>query len=131
MPAGHLRAVALAVLALVPAGCVPAALAVGAAATYGIISYSRNEAYQDFDAGLDRCWAASVAAARDQGWEVPDDPRPGTTEGTLKAGELRVVVERHAGGFTRVRVRVGTFEQEDNKRKAKLLLEAIAGRVDA
>ncbi len=121
-------ALLLAVLASAP-GCVVAALAAGAGATYGAIKYFHNEAVQDFGADLDTAWAATLSAMRDLGYPVDLGTPHGATEGRVESGDAEVVVEQHPGPFTRVRVRVGTFDTEDHRRRASLILEAIAQRL--
>lgn len=122
-----IRASALAVLAVAASGCV--ALALGAGAAYGTIKYVENEAVRDFKQPLAEVWSASVASMRDQGFMVAEDSQPGGTEGVLKSGDAWVKVESHPGEMTRVRVRVGTFDNSDNRRRSTLLLEAIAKRL--
>lgn len=121
------RRVAVAILAAVLLslpGCIVAAAAVGAAA-YGAISYHENEAWLDVQQDLPTVWAASKRALRAQAFPVDDTAMPSTTEGTLRAGDAKVAIERHPGNRTRIRASVGTFDTDDNERRAKLLLEAI------
>lgn len=124
----HKTVPALLLLALSSCVAVAAAAAAGAA-VYGVVKYERNEAYEDYRAGLDTTWQAAVETLAEQGYPVSGDPQHGPTEGKIEAGDARVAVERHAGDFTRVRVRIGTFETEDHKRKARLLLEGIRSKV--
>ena len=56
-------------------------------------------------------------------------PHVGCHGGFLDTGDARVVVEQRAGGVTRVRVRIGNFGTDDHRRKAKLLLDGIRGRL--
>jgi hypothetical protein len=124
------RAVAFALLPLlVLPGCIFAAAAAVAAVAVGVVSYENNEAWMDYKGTLDQLWNATLQAMRKQGYVVPGDPKPNATEGTIEAGETRVVVETHAGGYVRVRVRVGTFTSEDNERKAKLLIEEVTAQL--
>ncbi|MGH7162374.1 MAG: DUF3568 family protein [Planctomycetota bacterium] len=121
-------AVAAATAALLP-GCIVAAVAVGAAATYGVIKYSENEASQDFKANVEKTWAATIAAMREQGYPVSEGAKCGPTGGKVEVSDATVHVEKHAEDFTRVRVRIGTFETDEHKRRARLLLEDIAKRL--
>jgi hypothetical protein len=126
------RATALLLLAgaLAPSGgCVAAALAVGAAAAVGVIKYTENEAYQDFRAPLDDTWKAAVASMKEQGYPVSDAVQPGENEGMLDVNDAVVHVERIPGDLTRVRVRIGTFSNDDHKRRASLILEGVGNRV--
>lgn len=119
---------ALALLSL-STSCV-AIVAAGAAAV-GYIKYSENEASMDFEADLDETWKATIAALRDLQYKVDENYPHGTTEGEIDLDDrdTNVKVELHPEGFTRVRVRVGTFETEDHKRKAGLILEGIQDRL--
>lgn len=110
------------------AGCIVAAAAAGAAATYGVIKYTQNEAQQDFRANLDDTWRATVNALRASGYSVADTAAHGETEGKIEVGDAVVRVERFTD-FTRVRVRIGTFETEESKRKAGLILSDVAQRL--
>ncbi|MGE3171362.1 MAG: DUF3568 family protein [Planctomycetota bacterium] len=118
-------------LVLLPAlpGCIVAAAAAVGAAAYGAISYHDNEATMDVKQDLPTVYAAARASLRDLGFPVDDRRQPGATEGTLHAGDAKVVVERHPGDVTRVRARVGTFDTDDNRRRARLILEAIKERL--
>jgi hypothetical protein len=129
----HARAVALLAAgsaALALPGCVVAAVAVGAAAAYGAVQYGENEAYRDFRTSLDVTWDATLDSMRTLGYPVGTSVPRGTAEGTIQAGDAKVVVERHPGDFTRVRVRIGTFSTDDNRRRAGLVLEEVARRVE-
>ncbi len=117
----------LVALLLAAPGCV--AVAVGAAAVYGAIKYSNNEATQDYQVDLDTVWQATIESMSDLGYDVSKDAQHGPTEGVIERDDAWVKVEQHAGGMTRVRVRVGTFETDDHKRRARLILEGIAKRL--
>lgn len=119
---------ALALLSL-STSCV-AIVAAGAAAV-GYIKYTENEASMDFEADLDDTWEATIDALRDLEYQVNKDYPHGTTEGEIDLAdrETNVKVELHPEGFTRVRVRVGTFETDDHKRKAELILKGIQERL--
>ncbi len=123
------RIVPIAVLLSLTSCAAVAVAAVAGAAVFGVVMYERNEAYEDYRTDLATTWAAAVVTLRDLGYVVDGDPQPGKTEGDLETGDVRLVVERHADDFTRVRVRVGTFETDDHKRRAKLLLEGIRAKV--
>lgn len=111
-------------LLLLPSCIVVAAGAVGAAA-YGAISHHDNESRMDVQHDLSRVFTAARAALKELGFPVEDGTPPGPTEGTIRAGDAKVVAERHVGNITRVRVMVGTFQTDDNTRRANLILEAI------
>ena len=124
------RSIAIALLCLVPTSCLAAAV-VAAAGAIGVVLYSENEAYRNYEAPFEKTWTASVDAARAAGYELPKVLEPMTkTEGRFESKDLKVRVERHPGGVTRVRVRIGTFRTDDHKRKAKLLLEDVGKRLE-
>lgn len=128
MQHARLSALLLAV-ALAPSCVAVAAAGVGAAATYGIISYQNNEAVRDFDKRPELVWQAALHALKAQDYELEGTPELGPTEGVVESGGTRVTVERLPGDTTRLRVRVGTFETDQNRRLAKLLVEEIARRM--
>ncbi len=109
-------------------GCVLAVVAAGAAA-YGAVSYSDNEAWMDFHADSERVWDAALQSLKENGY-APDPKAkllPGDTE--LRAGDCVLKLERHPTGFVRIKVRVGTFDTEDNRRKSGLILENMRQRL--
>jgi hypothetical protein len=102
-----------------------AVAAVAGVAAYGVVSYSKNEASMDYHGNLDVVFAATLAAMHEQGFAVNREQKPGATEGRIESGDATVWVERHEGSFTRVRVRIGTFDTDDHRRRSRLLLERI------
>lgn len=107
-------------------GCLAVAVAAGAAAVYGTVLYTENEAQRDFAHDYGATLDATIAAMRTNGYPVPDDIERGATESKIEVSDVVARVEKHPGAFTRVRVRVGTFRTDDHKRKAKLILEQVA-----
>ena len=97
---------------------------IGAAAA-GAVSYDHNEASMDFKATLTETWQATVRAMRHLGYKIEGDPMPGATDGTIAVDKTKVVVELHPGGYVRVRASVGTFDTDDNERRAKLIIEEV------
>jgi hypothetical protein len=121
-----LRAWGLALLLPLAGGCLATAIAVGAGAAFGIVMYSENEAYRDFHAGLDEAWNRTLISMRELGYPVQEGIPHGPTEGKIVVNDATVHVTTESGGFTRIRVRIGTFLSDDNRRRATLLLEKIA-----
>ncbi|NOT29509.1 MAG: DUF3568 family protein [Planctomycetes bacterium] len=120
---------ALCVLALVPlvSGCV--AVAAASVLGVGVVQYQRNEAEQDFATNLQETWNATLEGL--QRLEVvPEEFVLGPTEGHIRHGDLLVLVERHAEGFTRVRVRIGTFHSRDHVRRARLVLQEVGTSIE-
>jgi hypothetical protein len=105
--------------------CVVAAVAAVGAATYGAVSYNGNEASITVQQDLAAVTAASKKAMRELNFPVDDTQQPGVTDCKLTGGEATVILERHPGEVTKIRVRVGTFDTQDNKRRSGLLLEKI------
>src|ERR1041384_5525502 len=120
------RAIASALCCLLP-GCVVAAAAAGAA-VYGALSYHENEAWMDFHTDLPKVWTAMLDSLQENGYPPDRRKQPGVNEGEITAGEATVKVERNPG-FTRVKVRVGTFDSEENRRHAGLILEGMKKRL--
>ena len=123
MPLTTLRTVLILVLALPCSGCF--AIIAAGAATVGAVKYQRNAVHQDFLDDFDSTWRAALAALRDLGYPVDLDHRHGPTEGEIEVLDVKVNVGRYPGGHTRVEVRAGTFESEDNLRRAELILERV------
>jgi hypothetical protein len=67
----------------------------------------------------------------DLGYPVALNAVHGPTEGTISSKDATVRVERHAEGFTRVRIRIGTFETADHHRRADLVFAGISSRLGA
>ena len=110
-------------------GCVAVALVVGAAGTYGAVEYVDNGSSRDFAATLDTTWSATIASMRDLGYPVATTLPHGPTEGHVEINDTEVWVEEHPGSVTRVRVLIGTFDTEDHRRRADLLLDSIAEKL--
>ena len=113
------------VLSLSLQSCVLVAAGAVAGAAYGAVSYNNNEATMEVSNDLPKVFAAAKKALRKLSFPVDDTQVASPTEGTLKAGDAKVIVERQPGGSTRVRSIVGTFDTADNERRAKLILEEI------
>ncbi len=119
----------LTLLAPALSGCVVAALGVAAAGAAGVVLYSKNEAVMKYPADLVSTWDATMAAMQAMGYQVDATRRPNETEGRIDVDETKVLVTKIPGDMTQVSVRVGTFRTDDNKRRAKLLLEDIQKRL--
>jgi hypothetical protein len=115
---------AVALLAASPAlaGCVVAA---AGGAAYGAYKYATNEVHRDFPADLATTWQAMLGALQENGLPAPANATHGTTSGEVSVNGTWVRVETHAQGFTRVRVRVGTFETDEHRRRGDLILAGI------
>jgi Protein of unknown function (DUF3568) len=109
--------------------CIVAAAAVGAAAVFGAVSYHENEAAMDFHSPVGPVWQATLEVLQAQGYAVDMAQKAGPTEGHVTAGDANVRVTREPGDFTRLHVRIGTFDTEDNRRRARLILEDVKKKV--
>jgi len=116
-------------LALVPlsSGCV--AVAAAGLVGMGVFQYARNEVAQDYPSDLEDTWKAAQDGLERLKIE-PELTELTATEGRLEHEEMRVLVERHPEGFTRVRVRVGGFHSADRSRRAQLVLEEISAALE-
>ena len=101
-------------------------VAIGAVA---VKSFFENEAHVDVRAPLDDAWNAVLESLGENGYSFGEPSWHGATEGKIRSGDANVIVERHPGSMTRVRVRVGYFDLADNRRRAALLLESVGRRV--
>lgn len=108
-------------------GCV--AVLVGATAAIGYVQYEENEAWRDYEAGFMTTWRAAIDGLEELGYVVPRGTAPEPTEGKIETGDVQVRVERHPGNITRVRVRVGTFDTANHRRRAGLILEEITNEL--
>jgi uncharacterized lipoprotein len=89
----------------------------GAAAGGGAVAYVRGEAQSTYPASFDRTWNATMSALQDANMQVKDIERDGT-KGTIKAAaaddkSVTVGVEQAGPGTTAVKVRIGTFGDEE------------------
>lgn len=114
----------LAAFLLVPlaSGCV--AVAAAGIVGVGALAFERNEIERDYPASLEDTWQGSLDGLRNLGI-YPTLSELAATEGRIEYRDLRVLVERHPEGFTRVRVRVGTFHTADHRRRAELISQEI------
>ena len=121
-------------LALPASGCmaVAAAAAVG---TVAYVQYEKNEVFKDYDRELDVVWTAAIDSLEALGYRVPYDVdrvlSGPATEAEIDGEDYSVRVEQHIGSRVRLRVRVGTFDTQDNRRRADLIIEEISGRLAA
>jgi hypothetical protein len=109
-------------LAPLTGGC--AAVAAAGLVGVGAFQYERNEVERDYPSTLEETWQGTLDGLRNLGI-YPTWSELGPTEGEIDYQDLKVRVERHPEGFTRVRVRVGTFHTGDHRRRAELVGQAI------
>jgi hypothetical protein len=117
----------LAALLVVPlvSGCLAVAGLTVGAGVVGYVFYDKNEARQDFGANFDKTWKATLTALHGLQIAVPKEVPHAADSGEIVFENLRVRVSFQPGGKTRVSVRVGTFDTEEHRRRAGLILERI------
>lgn len=113
--------------------CIVAVAAVAAAAVFGAVKYTENGVQRDFNHDLASCYDAAKAGMKETGYAVPDEAQPGPAEGRITVGDTVVTLTREPGDtartdddFTRVICKVSTFDTDETRRKAKLIMDAIA-----
>ena len=112
------------------AGCVAAAVVGAAAVTaYGVVKYKENEAYRDYRKGLTPTWEAVLGELKEMGYPVTQDAEAARQAGGIDVDDADVKVESLNDDYTRVTVRIGTFETDAHKRKASRLLNGVAERL--
>jgi hypothetical protein len=94
-----------------------------------VVKYTENEAYRDFRAGVEATWSATLRSMQELGYPVQEGVPYGSSDGRVEINDAKVVVEP-SGGYTRVRVRVGVFSNDENRRRAGEILDRIARYVD-
>jgi hypothetical protein len=106
-----------------------ASLTAAAAAVVLVRSLEANEVRRDFRAPFADTWDAAIDAIGQTGFAVGEPTWYAATEGTIRAGDAVVRIERHPGDVVRVRVRIGSFATSGRLRRAALILEQVAQRV--
>ena len=117
----------LAVLLILPlTGCL-ALFAVAAVGTVGYVQYEKNEAFQDFEVELEPVWDAALEVLDDQGHALASEYPRTSEEGVihLESDGVWVKIERTEQNYTRVRVRIDTFDSPEHRERATALLIAI------
>jgi hypothetical protein len=109
-------------------GC--AAVVVGGAAGVGTYAYIKGELKVTENATLDRCWSATQGAMKDLQFSVTTQQKD-SLSGHLVARtamdkKIEVYVTKISENLTEVRVRVGTFGDEEMSR---LVIQKIESRL--
>lgn len=112
-------------------GCLLLAAGTGAGAGAGTLAYIRGELHTTYAAPLDRAWDAALGALQDLAIPVKTskkDQLGGTIEATRADGTaVRIVLESAGPGTTTVKIRVGTFGDEE---ASKAIQRRIAERLE-
>lgn len=112
------------------AGCVAvAAAAVGAVAALGAYSYVNNELEREYQAGFDQAWQATLKAVNDLGLKLTsqskDFQKANVQARRADDSAVTIQLEERAKDRVLIRVRVGTFESDENRRAAESIHEQI------
>lgn len=124
----HIAAGLLLACACLQAGC---AVALAGGAAYGAIKYANNGLERDFAADLEPTWQAAIASLQENGHPLSGTASHGATSGVLQIADVTVRVATHPQGKTRVSIRIGTFDTDEHRRRANLIMEGIARRLGA
>jgi len=127
-----MRSLILALVLLVASSCAAVVVAGAAAgAGFGYYKYQQNELHQDYRADIETTLAATRSALRSSGLAEARVTEQTSTEARLEAQDVLAIVERYPDGLTRVRVRIGTFQSKDHRRRSLALLDAIGAELEA
>jgi hypothetical protein len=116
---------ALSLFAASAAGCV--AVAAGAAAA-GTVEYVRNASAREVSADVPTTWSAVFESLREQGYPV-DPTLTRTGAGSFDIEDAKVAVQPTKNGRTRVTVRVGTFDTQAHRDRARRILDGVQARL--
>ena len=113
-----LTLLATTITVLLLTGCV--ALVVGGAAGVGTYAYVKGELKVNESASLDRCWSASQGAMKDLQFTVTTQNKDALSgqliAHTAMDKKIEIYLKKVSDNLTEVRVRVGTFGDEDMSR---------------
>ena len=116
----------LCVAALMSVGCAAALIGGGAAVGMGAAAYIRGELEAHEDAALDQVYEASLRAMDDLEFRVTEYEKDAVDARIEAKGagdkKIQVALDRKADETTRIRIRVGTFGDEEVSR---LILDKI------
>jgi len=119
---------ATALTAVFLSGC--AAVVIGGAAGVGTYAYIKGELKVTENASLDRCWSASQAAMKELQFPVTthlkDALRGQLVARTALDKKVEINLVKVSENMTEIRVRVGTFGDEDMSR---IIVQKIESRL--
>lgn len=123
---------AFALVALLPAGCVPVLVGAGAAAVVGAVLYVNGEAKREYSAGINRTWNASIAACRQTGLidirGVGPDAWKGSLHAVRPSDGVKVTIHLEALGEHRTLVKI-RFGLTGDKSASEFLHGKIASNL--
>jgi hypothetical protein len=108
-------------------GCI--AVAAGAAAGYGAHKISSNTAQREYPADVSRTWHATLASMREAGYPVGEGVAHSPEGGYVAVNDATVRVEYAGPTSTRVRLRLGTFDTANHRRRSDAILDSIGARL--
>ena len=88
-----------------------------------------NGDVRDYEVPFERAWVAAGDAMREAGYPVGSTPPQGPSEGVYEFQDVRTGVFKVSDTRCRVEVNVGTFDNADNRRRARLVLDAVSRRL--
>jgi hypothetical protein len=113
---------------IITAGCAP--LIIGGAAGAATMAYVGGELQSSENAPIDKTWNATQQAAANMGFIVTEREKDATqarmVARTSDNKDVTIRLEREAKEITNVRVRVGTFGDEQ---RSRAIMEEIRSRV--
>lgn len=120
------------VMSLMLQGCVPlVAAGVGAAAGAGAVAYSEGALDTTYAASLNRTWDATMGALKDAQLSITEQQKD-EAHATIKARRtdntpVTVSLDRAGANATTVKIRVGTFGDEEASRAINNRIAARLG----
>ena len=103
-----------------------------AGVAYGVESIDNNGATRDYEATLQETWDACLAELKKREIEIPADAKLEEGGGRIKKGDghLKVFPHPKYKQYTRVYVRIGTFDTDEKWRKTKDFLDSLSKVLD-
>lgn len=130
-----LTAVMLAAIVTLPLiqGCaLLVAGGVAAGAAYGTVKYVKNTLQSTEEVTLDKAWSAANGTLKELQMPITTSNKDGAS-GKLKAQNAKdqpVVIDlaRKSEHLTEIEITVGTFDSDENRREAQLILDKMKSR---
>ena len=103
-----------------------------AGVAYGAEQIDNNGAFRDYEATLQETWDACLAELKKRKIEIPADAKLEEGGGRIDKGDghLKVFPHPKYKEYTRVYVRIGTFDTNEKWEKTKSFLDALSKVLD-
>ena len=103
-----------------------------AGVAYGVESIDNNGAFRDYEATLQGTWDACLAELKKREIEIPEDAKLEEGGGRIDKGDghLKVFPHPKYKQYTRVYVRIGTFDTSEKWEKTKAFLDDLSKLLD-